>query len=99
MKKLGKCELCGRSPIKTYRHHLVPQSRKKHSDEYGEIGHLCRDCHRKIHATWDNKTIAKEYQTIVKLAAAPELQTFIKWVRKQAPTSYFGSKDADGRDD
>lgn len=99
MKKLGRCELCERDECRLYRHHLVPQSRKNHSDEYGDIAQLCRDCHRKIHATWDNKTIAEFYQTIGRVRSAPEIQTYLKWIRKQAPTSYFGSKGKGGFDD
>jgi hypothetical protein len=99
MKKLGTCELCERDGCGLYRHHLVPQSRKNHSDEYGDIAQLCRDCHRKIHATWDNKTIAEFYQTVGRVRSAPEIQSYLKWIRKQAPTSYFGSKGKGGFDD
>lgn len=85
------CELCGRT-IKTTEHHLVPKERKKHEDGFGAIAQLCRDCHRKLHATWDNKVLAKDYNTIDKLKAASELQSYLKWIRKQPSTVYFGSK-------
>jgi 5-methylcytosine-specific restriction protein A len=91
------CELCGR-PTKTTDHHLVPRSRKKKERvDFGPTADLCGDCHRKVHATWDNKTLAREYFTIEKLQAAPELQSFIKWVRKQSPSRYFGSTDSNKR--
>jgi len=93
------CALCGRD-AKLYKHHLVPRSRKHHeTEEYGAMAKLCRDCHRKIHATWDNKTLAREYTEISKLASAPEIQSFLKWIRKQAPCTYFGSRDSNGLDD
>jgi 5-methylcytosine-specific restriction enzyme A len=97
--KNDACELCVRSPIKLYRHHLVPQSRKNHSDEYGAIARICRDCHRKIHATWDNKVLAEFYQTVGRIRSAPEIQSYLKWIKKQAPTSYFGSRTKGGGDD
>jgi 5-methylcytosine-specific restriction enzyme A len=97
--KDGTCELCERFPIKLFRHHLVPQSRKKHSEEYGEIARICRDCHRKIHATWDNKVIAEFYQTLGRVRSAPEIQSYLKWIRKQPVTTYFGSRDKGGGDD
>ena len=100
MKKLGKCPLCERDGCRLYKHHLVPQSRKKHeTEEYGAIAKLCRDCHRKIHASWDNKTLAREYQTVDKLKVAPEVESYLKWIRKQNPATYFGSRDAGGKDD
>ena len=85
------CELCQRQ-ITTTRHHLVPRSRKHKDDGFGPVADLCKDCHRKVHATWDEKTLAREYNTVEILKAAPELQTYFKWIRKQAPTVYFGSK-------
>lgn len=87
------CELCKRG-AKTTRHHLVPRSRKRREKEgFGPVAELCMDCHRKCHATWDNATLAKEYNTITKIASASELQSYIKWIRKQSPTAYFGSKE------
>ena len=86
------CELCGRN-APTTRHHLVPRSRKKHEREnYGTLADLCRDCHRKIHATWDNRTVARQYGTIDLLRAAPELQSYLTWIRKRPASAYFGSR-------
>lgn len=87
------CELCGRS-IQITKHHLVPRARKRREKElFGPTADLCADCHRKCHATWDNATLAKEYNTISRLREAPELQSYIKWIRKQPSTVYFGSKE------
>jgi len=36
-----------------------------------------------IHATYTNETLAALYPTIRKLREAPELASFLKWVRKQ----------------
>jgi len=88
-----RCELCGRE-ARTTEHHLVPRSRRKHErDEFGPTAELCRDCHRKIHATWDNKTLARDRSTAEKLRAAPELQSYLKWIRKRPASAYFGSRD------
>jgi len=100
MKRLGRCALCERDECRLYRHHLVPQSRKHHEEEdYGTLAKLCRDCHRKIHATWDNKTLARAYETVGKIRSAPEIQSYLKWIKKQSSSRYFGSSDANGRDD
>ena len=89
----GICELCGR-PARTTRHHLVPRSRKRHEEDgYGPTADLCRDCHRKIHATWDNKVLARDLCTLEKLRATPEMQKWILWIRRRPSTAYFGSSD------
>ncbi len=73
---------------------IVPRSRRKHESEtYGSLVDLCRDCHRKIHATWDNKTVARQYGTLELLRAATELQSYLKWIRKKPASAYFGSRD------
>ncbi len=88
------CDLCGRT-ARTTKHHLVPRSRKRHEEEgYGPKADLCRDCHRKIHATWDNKALARERNTVESLRAAPELQTYFRWIRRRPACTYFGSRDS-----
>lgn len=47
---------------------------------------LCGMCHGMVHATYTNNTLAGTYATIEELRRAPELQPFIKWVRKQPTT-------------
>jgi hypothetical protein len=65
------------------RHHCLP--REKGGD--GEVVELlCRQCHGMVHATYTNTTLAKLYPTIEQLRAAPELEKFLRWVRKQPPS-------------
>lgn len=91
------CELCGRE-AETTSHHLVPRSRKRQqSEDFGPTAELCRDCHRKIHATWDNKTIGQKYNTIELLLEAEEMQEYLNWIKKQPGTAYFGSTRTKGR--
>jgi hypothetical protein len=85
------CVLCLRD-TKTTRHHLIPASRKRHEGDSPKIP-LCPTCHRKIHATFDNKQLAREYSTIEKIREAPEIQKYLKWIQKQPVTTYFGSAD------
>ncbi len=87
------CELCGR-PAATTRHHLVPRSRrKKERAAFGSAADLCRDCHRMVHATFENKQLAREYPDIVSLRGAPELQRYLKWIRKRPAATYYGSRN------
>jgi hypothetical protein len=39
-----------------------------------------------VHATYTNQTLAARYPTIAQLRQAPELASFLRWVRKQAPS-------------
>jgi hypothetical protein len=39
-----------------------------------------------VHATYTNETLARQYPTLKELRRAPELTSFIKWVRKQPVT-------------
>ncbi|MGE3807758.1 MAG: hypothetical protein AB7K24_24100 [Gemmataceae bacterium] len=44
---------------------------------------FCSQCHGMVHATYTNGTLAAAYPTIDSLRAAPELEAFLRWVRKQ----------------
>jgi hypothetical protein len=76
------CSFCHRpfSERELTRHHCKPRSRGGTSDD---IALICRQCHGMIHATHTNETLAALYPTIRKLHEAPELASFLKWVRKQ----------------
>ena len=87
------CALCGRGAATT-RHHLVPRSRRRNErDRFGPRTGLCRDCHRMVHATFDNKRLAREYPTLDALRRAPELQAFLRWIRKRPADTYYGGRD------
>jgi len=86
------CALCGRL-AKTTEHHLVPRSRKKRNrDIFGPTAELCRDCHRMLHATFDNARLARDFRTIESLRAAPELAAYLTWIRKRPGSTYYGSR-------
>lgn len=79
------CALCGRrvpAGMITL-HHLTPKERG------GKPEHrvpLCRPCHKQVHALFANKELERAYSEISALRRAPELQKFVKWIRKQPPT-------------
>ena len=87
------CALCGRSFSKKSltRHHLVP---RQHGGHGGPVIDLCRQCHGMVHARFQNKTLASQYPTIQQLRKAPELQAYLKWVRKQPSTSLSRNRPA-----
>lgn len=92
----ARCELCGRE-ARTTRHHLVPKSRKRSwkktsGDAELPTADLCRDCHEKVHATFGHRELETAYRSIEALRAAPELASYIKWIRKQPPTVRFHTR-------
>jgi hypothetical protein len=87
------CHLCGRMmKAGTTSHHLVPravhrktQFKKRFSKvEMRTTVELCRDCHGAVHRFLpDEKEIARDYYTVERLRAHPQIAKFLAWVRKQ----------------
>ena len=78
------CGLCGRGCARDRltQHHCKPKSRGGTADD---VALLCGQCHGMVHATYTNGTLAALYPTAAKLREAPELEGFLRWVRKQPP--------------
>ena len=80
---MDNCPLCGRELDSTADlHHLVPKSKKGK-----ETIRLHKICHSKIHSLYDEKVLAKHYNTIEKLLESEDIQRFIKWIKKK-PIDY-----------
>jgi hypothetical protein len=82
------CRLCDRQVPRDMitLHHLKPK------EQGGKPEHrtpLCRPCHKQLHAVYSNKTLARSLDRIDLLKNAPELQTFLAWIRKQRPDRNF----------
>ncbi|MEL6133427.1 MAG: hypothetical protein AAFR59_08705 [Bacteroidota bacterium] len=85
------CVLCGREVDQTTRHHLIPRTvhrnkwfKKRYSK--AEMDHtidLCKPCHRQVHLLIDHKTLGREFNTLEKLKAHEDIQTFVKWIQKR----------------
>jgi hypothetical protein len=79
------CGLCGRpfSVKQLTKHHCRP---KQKGGTPEDVAMICSQCHGMVHATYTNATLAASYPTIDQLRGAPELVSFLKWVRKQPPS-------------
>ena len=80
------CSLCGRRvpDHMITQHHLVPRERG------GKPEHrvpLCRPCHKQVHALFENRHLEREYSDLTQLRRAPELQKFVRWIRRQPATT------------
>lgn len=76
------CSLCGRpcERARLTKHHCLP---KQKGGTQEDVELLCGQCHGMVHCTYTNGTLASRYPTIDQLRRAPELQPFLRWVRKQ----------------
>lgn len=86
-----KCPLCRREMIpgpSVDEHHLLPKTFKGKEKVL-----LHKICHRKIHATFTEKELAKYYFTIERLLENEHIQNFVKWVIKRDPEFYESSKE------
>lgn len=83
IRDLGPCPLCGRTMIdgpSIDRHHWIPKSRKGTEQAY-----LHRICHRKIHSVFSEKELGEFYNTPEALITHPQIESFVRWVRKKHP--------------
>lgn len=84
----GHCALCERDvPI-----HLITQHHLKPREKGGTVEDktpMCKPCHKQLHAMFSNNDLAKLYDSLESLRAAPMLQPFLKWIRKQKPDRNF----------
>jgi hypothetical protein len=67
-------------------HHLLPKQKGGKAEDRAP---LCRPCHGQLHAVYSNADLARHYATIEALRAAPLLEPFLKWIRKQRPDRTF----------
>jgi hypothetical protein len=84
------CPVCGRPLVpgrSVSEHHLIPKLKGGTNKEP-----VHRVCHDKIHATWDENQLRDEYNTWEKIRNAPEMESFIKWVRKKSAEFVSPSK-------
>lgn len=83
IQKGSTCELCGRHPIETTEHHLIP---KELGGRYKETAKLCIPCHKQIHALYSNRELSNRLYNIDKLQKDEKVRKFLTWIRKQPPS-------------
>ena len=87
---LPDCPLCGRPMVagaSVDEHHLLPKSCG------GKIKELIhRICHRKIHATFSERELDREFFSWATLKQHPEIAAFVKWVATKPATFYDNSR-------
>lgn len=79
-----RCPLCARDcPMAILqRHHLQTRKIDRFATEL-----ICPDCHKTIHAFFENRQVARELDSIDALLANAEFRKALEFIRKQNPTS------------
>ena len=75
--------MCGREMVaglSVDRHHWRPKSK---GGRDADLLHLI--CHRKIHSLFSRKELATEFASSEAVRRHPEMQKFIRWVRRRPP--------------
>jgi hypothetical protein len=82
------CTLCERQvPVDLITlHHLKPREKGGRAEHRTP---LCRPCHKQLHAVYSNAKLARSLDRVELLKTAPELQGFLRWIRKQKPDRNF----------
>ena len=91
------CLICRRElgdPKLTSKHHLLPRSQGGRNTETILIHNIC---HQKIHSVFTEKELKRQYHTVEKLVAHPEMAKFIKWVAKKDANFYQRNKRFKGK--
>ena len=70
-------------------HHVIPRSRGGKQKEL-----ICHACHKKIHATFDNRELEQEFNSVDMLISHPDIRKFVRWMRKQPPEFVPQSKES-----
>ena len=80
------CELCLRQAPRYTVHHLVPRTR---GGKHGPKAKLCPTCYRQLHAMFTEATLAQEIYSIALLRSNPEVDQYLRWVRRQQGATSF----------
>lgn len=84
---MSVCAICQREETLT-RHHLIPRTRHRNKRNKRDFARdvvkvtvgICRPCHSQIHALLSEKDLEREWNTVEKLRAHPEIAKFAVWI-------------------
>lgn len=99
---IGACDLCGRDEELT-RHHLIPRTRHRNKrtkreferEEVRATVGLCRPCHAQLHKLFTEKELEREWNSLERLRAHPDVEKFVRWVAPKP--SGFRAQSAEAR--
>lgn len=76
------CQICKRNTPenKIERHHLIPKTK---GGAKLDCINVCCNCGDMLHKLFENKQLAKEYNTLEKILANEDMQKWVKWISKK----------------
>jgi len=95
-RRRGFCSLC-HCPNRLSVHHMVPRLILKRNRNHGKqkvnvskhLVELCSSCHHELHRLWGHRQLSNDCDTVDKILAAEEMQSYLTWKRKKERTSGF----------
>jgi len=78
IKEMNECLLCRREVPELTGHHIVPKSRGGR-----ELIAICKDCHKQLHAMFDNKALEEELNTEESILLNEKFVNYLKWIRRR----------------
>ncbi|WP_455391957.1 hypothetical protein [[Eubacterium] cellulosolvens] len=73
----------GRFPVgKPVIHHLIPKQKFRGRRFEVTTITICSRCHKQLHKLYDNYELKKNYCTLAEIKNDPEMQKFVRWIRK-----------------
>lgn len=94
---IGDCSICNRPMLKNKfidEHHLIPKCK---NGTYGEKVTIHRVCHEKIHSIWSESELASYYHTPDRILEHPEIQKFVKWLKRKPADFHTKTKMSNRR--
>ena len=92
--KATTCELCLRDVDRYTVHHLIPKSK---GGRFGPTARLRSTCHSQLHALFSETIPANELHSVELLRANPQVNNYLKWMRKQKGGASFRVRRANER--
>ena len=85
MTETPTCPLCLRpipAGVPQSLHHLIPKLKGGKGGPVVLLHHLC---HKEVHARFSEADLARQFNSIEALRAAPQMQAFLAWVARRPP--------------
>ncbi len=97
------CELCHRQVSHLTTHHLIPKTRHNNRRVRRDLdrqqvrqalARLCRSCHNFLHATFTEKTLERELNTLTSISHHPKVAAFLLWLKTKPSNFHAYTREA-----